>query len=89
MSPCVTWRGDDQFKTLKAKAKPLPADHDRSSRHEALKFTRETDVLSTGVLYEVKSPSMLDRLDGIKKSARPGGPEATVQDIIKTFLPSF
>ncbi len=25
MSPCVTWRGDDQFKTLKAKARPLPA----------------------------------------------------------------
>jgi 2-oxoglutarate ferredoxin oxidoreductase subunit beta len=89
MSPCVTWRGDDQFKTLKAKAKPLPEGHDRSSRHEALKFTRETDVLSTGVLYEVKSPSMLDRLDAIKKTARPSGPEPTMADIIKTFLPSF
>ena len=29
MSPCVTWRGDDQFKLLKAKPRSLPADHDR------------------------------------------------------------
>jgi len=89
MSPCVTWRGDDQFKTLKAKARPLPQDHDRSSRHEALKFTRETDVLSTGVLYEVKTPSLNDRLDAIKVTARAGAPMVTVPEIVRTFLPSF
>ena len=89
MSPCVTWRGDDQFKTLKAKARPIPAGHDVTSRFEAFRFTRETDVLSTGVLYEVKTPSLNDRLDTIKKTARAGAPETTVADIVKTFLPSF
>ena len=89
MSPCVTWRGDDQFKTLKAKARPLPAGHDVTSRFEAFKFTRETDVLSTGLLYEVKQPSFLDRLDKIKTTALASGKAATVPDIVKTFLPSF
>ncbi len=89
MSPCVTWRGDDQFKSLKAKAKPLPEGHDRSSRQEAIKFTRETDVLSTGVLYEIKTPSLNDRLDTIKVTARAGAPMVAVPDIIRTFLPSF
>ena len=36
MSPCVTWRGDDQFKELKAKLRPIPADHDRTDRAAAL-----------------------------------------------------
>ena len=31
MSPCVTWRGDDQFKTLKAKQRQLPENHDRTA----------------------------------------------------------
>jgi 2-oxoglutarate ferredoxin oxidoreductase subunit beta len=44
MSPCVTWRGDDQFKILKAKLKSLPPDHDRGSRAAALAYTRETDT---------------------------------------------
>ena len=89
MSPCVTWRGDDQFKTLKAKARPLPAGHDVTSRFEAFRYTRETDVLTTGVLYEVKTPSLNDRLDMIKVTARAGAPMVTVPEIVKTFLPSF
>jgi hypothetical protein len=67
----------------------LPEGHDRSSRFEAFKFTRETDVLSTGVLYEVSSPSFNDRLDTIKKTARGEAPMVTVPEIVKTFLPSF
>ena len=89
MSPCVTWRGDDQFKTLKAKQKQLPADHDPTSRAAALVYTRETAVVTTGVLYEIVQPSYLDCLDAIKKIALAGKPAPTVADIIKTFEPSF
>ena len=89
MSPCVTWRGDDQFKTLKAKQRALPADHDPTSRPAALVYTRETEVVTTGVLYEIVQPSYLDRLDAIKKVALAGKPAPTVADIIKTFEPSF
>jgi 2-oxoglutarate ferredoxin oxidoreductase subunit beta len=89
MSPCVTWRGDDQFKTLKAKQKAIPADHDSSSRAEALKYTREVGVMTTGILYEVKEPSLLERLDEVKRLSLAGGPAPTTSDIIGSFLPAF
>lgn len=89
MSPCVTWRGDDQHKTLRAKLRPLPADHDRTSREAAMRYTRETDVLTTGVLYEIEQPSLLDRLNEIKVQSQKRGPEPTTRQIVESFYPSF
>ena len=44
MSPCVTWRGDDQFKTLKAKQRQLPEDHDarRARRRSCTRARRSS-----------------------------------------------
>jgi 2-oxoglutarate/2-oxoacid ferredoxin oxidoreductase subunit beta len=90
MSPCVTWRGDDQFKTLKAKARAIPETHDRTSRAAAQAYTRETDVMSLGVLYEVKTPSLLDRLSELKVRARSKqAKEPTTDDIVRSFLPKL
>ncbi|MFI5121204.1 MAG: 2-oxoacid:ferredoxin oxidoreductase subunit beta [Thermoanaerobaculia bacterium] len=89
MSPCVTWRGDDQFKALKAKQRQLPENHDRTSRQAAIAYTRESEFVTTGVLYEVLGPSLLDRLDAVKVTALAGKPAPTVADVIKTFQPSF
>jgi 2-oxoglutarate ferredoxin oxidoreductase subunit beta len=89
MSPCVTWRGDDQFKTLKAKQRQLPENHDATSRQAAIAYTRETEFMTTGVLYEVQGPSLLDRLNAVKATALGGKPAPTVADVIKTFQPSF
>ncbi len=89
MSPCVTFRGDHQYKELKAKLAYLPEDHDPTDRTAALRYTRETDVLTTGVLYKVDQPSLVDRLNHVKALAQGDGPVPTTQDILKTFFPSF
>ena len=90
MSPCVTWRGDDQFKSFKAKARPIPAEHDRTSRAAAQTYTRETDVMSLGVLYEVESVSFVDRLSEMKTRARSKQTaEPTTDDIVRSFLPKL
>jgi 2-oxoglutarate/2-oxoacid ferredoxin oxidoreductase subunit beta len=89
MSPCVTWRGDDQFKTLKAKLKNLPEGHDATSRSEALRYTRETDVMTVGLLYEVKQPSLTQRLADQRVASLKGGPRPTTKDVIKSFYPAF
>ena len=89
MSPCVTWRGDDQFKTLKAKLKNLPEGHDPTSRSEALKYTRETDVMTVGLLYEVKQPSLTQRLADQRVASLKGGPRPTTKDVNKSFDPAF
>lgn len=89
MSPCVTWRGDDQFKELKAKLRYVPADHDKASRAAALQYTRETEHLTVGVLYEVDKPSLIEQFNSIKERAKAYGPEPTTKKMLESFYPSF
>jgi 2-oxoglutarate ferredoxin oxidoreductase subunit beta len=89
MSPCVTWRGDDQFKTLKAKLKQIPEGHDASSRSEAMKYTREKEIMSVGVLYEVHQPSLVERLAANRELSKKSGPPPTTKDVIRSFYPAF
>ncbi|HJW14076.1 MAG TPA: 2-oxoacid:ferredoxin oxidoreductase subunit beta [Thermoanaerobaculia bacterium] len=89
MSPCVTWRGDDQFKVLKAKLRSLPPDHDRTSRAAALAYTRETDTLTTGVLYEVREPSLVERIEAVRRKAQASGPVTTTAEVLSAFAPGF
>jgi 2-oxoglutarate ferredoxin oxidoreductase subunit beta len=71
MSPCVTWRGDDQTKELRAKNRPVPADHDRKSLEAATRLTGESEHLTTGVLYEVRRPTLVEEMAGIREKALP------------------
>jgi hypothetical protein len=87
MSPCVTWRGDEQFKLLKAKLAFLPPDHDPTDRTAALRYTRETDVLTTGVLFEVREPSLCERMDEVRQKARHVGTVASTAEILAALAP--
>jgi 2-oxoglutarate ferredoxin oxidoreductase subunit beta len=90
MSPCVTWRGDDQFKILRAKLRHVPADHDRTDRTAALKYTRETDVMTCGVLYEIEQPSLVDRIMDIQARAqKAGGKVTSVTQILEGMTPPY
>ena len=89
MSPCVTWRGDDEFKRLKDMMQKLPEDHDPSRRANAIGYTREKDVMTVGVLYEVEAPTMIDRVEAIKKEAMDGKPAISTKEMLKSFYPSF
>jgi 2-oxoglutarate ferredoxin oxidoreductase subunit beta len=89
LSPCVTWRGDDQFKSLKAKLAFVPADHDRTDRSAAQRYTREKDTLTTGVLYEVREPSLVDRITEVRERAQVNGPVTSTAEVLKAFAPAF
>lgn len=89
MSPCVTWRGDDQFKVMKAKLRGLPEGYDRHSRAAASAYTRETETLTTGVLYEAHEPSLLDRLEAQRTKAMQGYEDLTTEKVLKVFFPPF
>ncbi|HUP46378.1 MAG TPA: 2-oxoacid:ferredoxin oxidoreductase subunit beta [Thermoanaerobaculia bacterium] len=69
LSPCVTWRGDDQSKLLRARVSALPHDHDPASRESALRYVNEEDVVTTGVLYAVQHPTLLDEMADIRGRA--------------------
>ena len=86
ISPCVTWRGDDQHKELRSKQVALPADYDRTSVASALKFTNEKDVLSVGVLYEVQRPTLVDEMDEVRGKAAERGAPPRREDLLRTFM---
>lgn len=88
MSPCVTWRGDAQYGILKGKLQHLPEGHDPTDRAAAMRYTRETDVMTTGVLYEVDRPSFVDQLNHIKMIAQGDKPQPTTREILETFYPA-
>jgi len=85
ISPCVTWRGDDQFKALRAKVRAVPDGHDRADRTAALRLTNEDDHLTAGVLYEVQRPTLVDQLIDIRDRARGDASPPTRHDILRSF----
>ena len=87
ISPCVTFRGDHQFKEIKEKLRYLPEDHDVTDRTAALRYVREKDVVTTGVLYRVQEPTLGDQLEHIRMVAQGDKPAPTTEDIINHFMP--
>ncbi len=87
ISPCVTWRGDHLAKEIRAKTKTIPQNHNVSDREAALRYTNESEVVTTGVLYTLKRPSLLDEMSEIAgKAVRRGVP--TRADILNVFATS-
>ena len=87
ISPCVTWRGDDQHKELRAKVQQLPAGHDVTSREAALRFTAESERLTVGVLYEVKRATLVDHFAEVQRKARGNKSVPTREDVLAVFRP--
>ncbi len=86
ISPCVTWRGDDQMKLLRPKVRPVPADHTRSDRETAMRLCNESeDVLTTGVLYASPRMSLLDEVLDIRERAAGVGGLVGREEILATF----
>jgi 2-oxoglutarate ferredoxin oxidoreductase subunit beta len=87
ISPCVTWRGDDQFRSIKAKLATVPPGHDVADRAAALRYTREKDAVTTGVLYEVRQPTLVECMDEVRTKAREIGALASTAEILAAFAP--
>ncbi len=85
ISPCVTWRGDDQHKELRAKLAALPADHDRTNMTAALALTNERGVLTAGVLYEVQRPTLVDEMTEIQGKAALRGATPRREELLRAF----
>jgi len=88
ISPCVTFRGDQQYKILKPMQREVPEDHDVTDRVAALRYTREEGCLTTGVLYRVERPSMLDNMEHVRQQALARVPQApTVAELQQRYHP--
>jgi len=89
ISPCVTWRGDDQHKEIRAKVRAVSAEHDKSSREIALRLTNESGIVTTGLLYENSQPTLVDEILDIRWKAQGDKQPPTKKDILRQFAPAF
>jgi 2-oxoglutarate ferredoxin oxidoreductase subunit beta len=86
ISPCVTWRGEDQMKLLRPKVRPVPADHTPADRETAMRLCNEPDdKLTTGVLYASPRMSLLDEVLDIRERAVGVGGLVGREEILATF----
>jgi 2-oxoglutarate ferredoxin oxidoreductase subunit beta len=86
ISPCVTWRGDDQHKELRAKVRAVPMEHDRTNMTAALALTNEGGPITTGVLYDVSHPTLIDESVEIRTRALATKSVPTKMDLLKAFM---
>jgi 2-oxoglutarate ferredoxin oxidoreductase subunit beta len=85
LSPCVTWRGDDQHKEFRARVRAIPADHDRTNMPAALLYTNEGGAITTGILYDVQHPTLLDEIGDIRSKAIATKSVPTKSDLLRAF----
>jgi 2-oxoglutarate ferredoxin oxidoreductase subunit beta len=72
-SPCVTYRGRDQYKLIRERSRAVPEDHDRQDRAAAFRLADDPDNLYLGVIFQRQSPTFGERLDGLRQEARAQG----------------
>jgi 2-oxoglutarate ferredoxin oxidoreductase subunit beta len=89
ISPCVTWRGDHQTNELRAKLAVIPADHDVTDRTAALRFTSEDEHLTTGVLFDIQRPTLVDEMMEIRDKAVGQAAPPGREEILRVFAPAM
>ena len=75
MSPCTTFRGHDQFKTIKAAAVDLAAEgHDAADLTAALEVVRRADIQNCfGLVYRQDGPTYQNRLEILQERSSKKG----------------
>jgi 2-oxoglutarate ferredoxin oxidoreductase subunit beta len=86
ISPCVTWRGDDQIKQLRPKVRAVPSDHAVTNREAAMRLTNEADdKLTVGVLFTEPRMTLLDEVIDIRERASGVAMPPTREEILRAF----
>lgn len=86
-SPCVVFRGRDQYDLVREHGRHLPADYDPRDRMKAVELIEKKEIaMPLGVIYEEDRPTYEDRLAEMRKDAEEKG-VPRVEDLVERFLP--
>ena len=86
-SPCVTFPLLDS-KGLKEMLQPLPEDHHREDKLKAMEMAYSEKPVYTGIFYQVKKPTLEDRLQSVIKQVcvkDNGGEKFSLQQVLNSF----
>jgi 2-oxoglutarate ferredoxin oxidoreductase subunit beta len=86
VSPCRTFPVEG-FKETVESSEVVPADHDRTDRLKAMELAYSYSPLYTGIFYQIRKPTLGDRLrdDTDRAQAEAGGKEVTIEQILQSF----
>lgn len=87
--PCVTFRGNEQFKTIRENARWLEEDdHDPTDWNSAWEIASQTNIydMSFGVIWKDERPTYEERLAFLREKASKRGP-ATMEGVLDRFRP--
>jgi len=86
-SPCVVFRGKEQYDELREHVTPLPADWSATDRVAAFRLLEEKRVpLPIGVLFREERPTFGDRLAEQRRVLQESGVRR-VEELVEGFLP--
>ena len=86
-SPCVVFRGREQYDDLRRHLTPLPPSHDPRDRIQAVLLLEEKKIpLPTGVVYEEERPTYDSLVRSMQDQARGDG-APSIESLAERFLP--
>ncbi len=87
-SPCVTYRGKDQYDTIRQRSKYIDKepDYDPTDMRKAWHHAITPEYISLGVLYQ-KPRDTYDERQGRVREAAKAGREWSISDVMKGFMP--
>jgi len=90
VSPCVTYRGREQFDIVREHLRALPAGYDATDREHArnVAFEDAERDITLGLIYQADRPTLGDGLDQARRKARARGP-FSYEDLMHNFIPDY
>jgi 2-oxoglutarate/2-oxoacid ferredoxin oxidoreductase subunit beta len=86
-SPCVVFRGRDQYDVVREKGVNLPEGYDPRNRMKAFELLELKEIeMPLGVIYEEERPTYDERQLEVQSAAKERG-VPRVEDIVERFLP--
>ncbi|MDA3871192.1 MAG: 2-oxoacid:ferredoxin oxidoreductase subunit beta [Candidatus Marinimicrobia bacterium] len=73
LSPCVTFRGKDQYDYLREKSFYIPESYDPSNEVNAFDYANDEDVLELGIIYKKSRPTYDEALEEVRIKAKKDG----------------
>ncbi len=88
ISPCPTFNKVNTFDFYKELIEEIPAEHDTTDLNAALAIALKAKEgkAPTGLLYQVQAPTLVDRLDDIRKKAG-GSADYDINKIMDAYRP--
>lgn len=87
MSPCVTFRGKDQFMIIKGRSKYLADEgHDPTDLNAAFELSSKNDAYYLGLIYKGKKTTRMEAEESIREKALKNG-SPTMDELLNIFMP--